>query len=281
MKIFITGANGALGRDMQHVLKSEGIAFVATDLPQLDITDYKASRAMLAKHRPDAILHFAALSDVDACEENKDLATRVNSLGTLGLALAAREIDAKLVYMSTNFVFDGTREKPYKEYDQPRPISEYGRTKYLGECYIKDLCSRYFIVRTSWLFGLNSKTYISSFLVSNAKPASINVICDQFASFTYTKDLAEALCGLIKSDHYGTYHIVNKGIGSWLDLALKAKELMRFKTALEPIKTDELKLPAPRPRYAPLDSTHYEFLFNATMRTWEAGLSAFIKSINS
>lgn len=281
VKVFITGANGALGTDMQGILRQEGITYVATDLPQFDVVDFKATHEILLKHHPDVVLHFAAISNVDECERNKDLAFRVNSLSTLGLAQVTEKLGAKFVYISTNFVFDGQQEKPYHEYDRPRPISEYGRTKYLGECYVKDLCSHYFIVRTSWLFGMNSKTFVSNFLVSPEKPVSINVICDQFASFTYTRDLAEALCRIIKSDHFGTYHIVNKGVGSWLDLALKAKDLMRFKTELEPIKTNELNLPAPRPRYAPLDSTHYEYLFNTTMRSWEDALAAFIKSIRS
>lgn len=280
MKVFISGAHGALGTTMQGLLRTGGINFLATDINQLDIADYKRTHETLLNYRPDVILHFAAISNVDACEENKEHAFRVNTLGTLGLATIAKKIAAKMVYMSTNFVFDGASEEPYYEYSQPHPINEYGRTKLLGERYVKALCDRYFIVRTSCLFGKESKTYIPQFLVSKNKPASINVICDQFASFTYTVDLAEAVFLLIKSENYGTFHIVNKGVGSWLDFALKAKDLMRFKTEINPTKTEELNLRAPRPRYSPLESRNFEFLFSTTMRSWEDALAQFIKSLH-
>jgi len=279
MKVFISGAHGTLGTAMQNVLRAEHINLLATDINQLDIADFKRTNETLLNYRPDVILHFAAISNVDACEENKEHAFRVNTLGTLGLATIAKKIEAKMVYMSTNFVFDGASEEPCQEYSQPHPINEYGRTKLLGEKYVKDICDHCFIVRASWLFGKNSKTYIPKFLASVNKPASISVICDQFASFTYAVDLAEVIFLLIKSENYGTFHIVNKGVGSWLDFALKAKELMKFKTEINPIKTEELQLSAPRPRYSPLDSRNFEFLFNRTMRSWEDALAEFVKSL--
>ena len=279
MKILITGADGALGTALQTVLRRENIQTIATDIKQMDVADFKKTNETLLHHRPDAIIHCAAISNVDECERNKDLAMRVNALGTLGLATISRKINAKLLYLSTNFIFDGTQEEPYGEYAPTNPVSEYGRTKYLGECHVKDACERYFIVRTSWLFGERSKTFISRFLQEKTKPASIDVICDQFASFTYTVDLAEAIVQIIKSDHYGIYHCVNNGCGSWLDFALKAKECMHFSTTLNPVKTEELNLPAPRPRYAPLASNTYQFLFNRSIRTWEDALRAYTKSL--
>jgi len=279
VKIFISGANGALGTDMQNLLRKQSINFYATDINQLDVVDFTKTNETLLNYRPDVILHFAAISNVDACEENKEHTFRVNALSSLGLAIIAKKIGAKILYVSTNFVFDGAEEKSYTEYSHPNPINEYGITKSLGENYVKDICDRYFIVRTSWLFGKNSKTFISKFLVSENKLGSIDVICDQFASFTYTVDLADVILLLIKSENYGIFHIVNKNIGSWLDFALKAKEIMKFKTEIKPIKTEELNLPAPRPRYAPLDSKNFEFLFNKSMRKWEDALAEFIKSI--
>ena len=279
MKIFISGANGALGKSVQNLLRREKINFLSTDIEQLDITDFKKVNSSLLNYRPDIILHFAAMSDVDACEKNKDQAFRVNALGTLGLATIAKKIGAKILYVSTNFVFDGNSEQPYTEYSEPNPINEYGRTKLQGENYVKDICDRYFIVRTSCLFGKHSKTFISKFLVSENKPSSIDVICDQFASFTYIVDLAEAIFLLIKSENYGFFHIVNSGVGSWLDFVLKAKEIMKFKKEIKPIKTEELNLAAPRPRFTPLASKNLEFLFNINMRKWEEALAEFIKSI--
>ena len=279
MKIFISGADGALGTAMQNLLRKEKVNFLAADIKQLDITDFKSANIALLNYRPDVILHFAALSDVDACEKNKDLAFRANALSSLGLAIIAKKLGAKILYVSTNFVFDGDSEQPYFEYSTPNPINEYGRTKLLGEYYMKDICEKYFIARTSWLFGENAKTFLSKFLVSTNKPSSIDVICDQFASFTYVLDLAEAIFLLIKSDNYGIFHIVNSGVGSWLDFALKARGLMKFKTEIMPTKTAELNLPARRPKFSPLASEHLEFLFNKNMRKWEEALAEFIKSI--
>lgn len=279
MKILISGAAGALGTDMQKLLQKHHIQFMATDIKQLDITDYKTTNELLLNYRPTVILHFAALSDVDRCEENTDLALRVNALSTLGLATIARKIDAKMLYVSTNFVFDGTGEQSYYEYSTPNPINHYGATKLLGEQYVRDICNRFFIVRTSWLFGHASKTFVSKFIASTEKPASVHVICDQFASFTYTVDLAEAILMLIKTDNYGIYHLVNRDLGSWLDFALRAKDVMKFATSLNPITTEELNLSARRPRYAPLGSRNYPYLFDKPLRTWKDALAAFIASL--
>jgi dTDP-4-dehydrorhamnose reductase len=279
VKVFITGADGALGTAMQTVLKRENITFHATDIKQLDVADYAAAHAALLNYRPDIILHYAAMSNVDACEQKRELAHRVNALSTMGLATIARKIGAKILYVSTNYVFDGTHERPYSEYSTPHPLNEYGRTKLLGEQYVKDICDRYIVVRTAWLFGHRARNFIPSFIAMIDKPTSIDVICDQFGSFTYTADLAEALFLLIKADAYGTFHIVNAGVGSWLDFALEAREIMRFKTDIKSVETEELQLAAPRPRYAPLESTNYEYLTGRTMPNWEQSLATYIKSL--
>ncbi len=277
MKIFISGAEGALGQEMTRLLRSVKVKFLATDIKQLDITDFKETSKVVLDYHPDVILHFAAVSNVDMCEVEQDLALRVNALSSMGLAIIAKKIGAKMLYTSTNFVFDGNGEEPYSEYSKPNPISAYGKTKLLGERYVRDICERYYIVRTSWLFGKNSKTYISKFVATEKKPGSIDVICDQFASLTYIEHLAEALLRLINSDNYGIYHIVSRGVASWLDFVLRAKKIMRFKTNVRAIKMEELNLPAKRPRFSPLASNNYEFLFSYQMKSWEEALNDFIK----
>ena len=281
MKVFITGADGALGMEMQNILRAEKVNFLATDIKQLDITYYKKTSDSVINYRPDVMLHFAAISDVDECERNKELAYRVNVLGTLGLATLAKKIGAKMLFVSTNFVFDGNTETPYLEHDRPGPISEYGKTKHLGENYIKDLCDKYYIIRTAWLFGNNSKTFVSSFLQAKEKPRYIDVICDQVGSFTYLPDLASAIFLLVKSENFGTYHIVNSGMGTWLDFMLRAKDLLKFNTEIRPVKTEELSLPAPRPRFAALASRNYEFLLERKMRKWDEALADFVKQIHN
>jgi len=264
---------------MQSLLRQENVTHLGVDMQQLDISDFKRLNETIINYKPDIILHFAALSDVDACEREPEMAFRINALATLGIATIARKLNAKLLYTSTNFVFDGNTEKPYYEYDQPNPISEYGKTKYLGEKYIREVNNRFYIVRTSWLFGKNAKTFASRFLQQKEKPRSISVICDQIGSFTYVSDLAEAIFNIIKSENYGTYHIANGDYGTWLDFLLKAKEIMKFNTELIPVKTDELSLPAPRPKFAPLGSKNYEFLFDKKMRPWQNAQVDFIKTL--
>ena len=277
MKIFITGAEGALGKEMTRLLHAEKVKFLATDFKQLDVTDFKKTNKVVMDYNPDVILHFASVNDVDTCEIDQETALRVNALSSMGLALIAKKIGAKMLYTSTNYVFDGEKEESYAEYSEPNPINQYGQTKLLGERYIRDVCDTYFIVRTSWLFGRNSKTYISKFLSTEKKPGSIDVICDQFASLTYIEHLAEAILRLIKSEYYGIYHIVNRGAASWLDFVLRAKKIMRFRTTIRAIKTEELSLQAKRPRFSPLSSNNYEFLFSSQMKTWEDALNDFIK----
>lgn len=281
MKIFLTGADGALGTEMQNLLHREKISFMPVDVRQFDITDFRKTNEAVLNYRPDIILHFAAVSDVDNCEKDPDLAYRVNALGGLGLSTCARKINAKLLYVSTNFVFDGKNENGYYESDPPNPISVYGRTKLAGENFIRDLTDRFYVVRTAWLFGKNAKTFITKFLTRPEKPPFIDVICDQIGSFTYIPDLAEAIFTLVKSENYGVFHIVNAGAGSWLEFALKAKDLLMFKTDLRPVKTEELNLPAPRPAFGTLLSKNYEFFFEKSMRRWEMALADFVKEIQS
>jgi dTDP-4-dehydrorhamnose reductase len=281
MKIFVTGADGALGSEMQNLLRREKISFMPADIKQFDITDFRKTNESVLSYHPDIILHFAAISDVDQCENDPDLAYRVNALSCLGLATIARKINAKILYTSTNYVFDGKKETGYYEGDSAQPISAYGRSKLAGENFIRDLVEHFFIVRTAWLFGKNSKTFITRFLANPEKPPAIDVICDQVGSFTYIPDLAEAIFTLIKSENYGVFHLVNQGSASWLEFTLRAKDHLMFKTEIQPVKTEELNLPAPRPAFGYLLSRHYEFFFEKSMRKWEAALDAFTKELQS
>ena len=281
MKIFLTGADGALGTEMQTLLRREKISFLPIDIRQFDITDFRKTIEAVTNYHPDVILHFAALSDVDACESDPERAYRTNALSALGLATSARRVNAKILFTSSNFVFDGRNETGYYESDPANPISVYGRTKLAGETFIRDLYDRFYIVRTAWLFGKNCKTFISKFLQAREKPLSIDVICDQIGSFTYLPDLCEAIFTLIRTENFGVFHLTNSGCGSWLDFSLKAKDLAKFKTDLRAVKTEELNLAAPRPQFGTLLSRNYEFFFEHSMRPWETALAEFMKELRS
>lgn len=279
MKVFISGADGALGQEMKRLLHQENVEYVGVDIDQLDITDSEKTKEFVLKYHPNVILHFAAVSDVDSCEEDRENALRVNALSCQGLAKIANELDAKMLYTSTNFVFDGNTKKPYTESSQPNPINEYGRTKLLGEKYVEDMCRRHYIVRTSWLFGHKAKTYITKFLTTEEKPDSIDVICDQRASFTYIEDLAQAILLIIRADFYGVFHVVNKGVASWFDFVKRAKDGMKFKTKINPIKLDKLNLAAQRPLFSPLATSVYERRFSCRLASWEEAQDQFISSL--
>jgi dTDP-4-dehydrorhamnose reductase len=281
MKIFISGADGALGREMTELLVRQEVDHLATDMDELDVTDFRKTHDVLVRYQPDVILHFAAISDVDKCEEDPETALRVNALSSLGFGIIATKINAKLLYTSTNFVFNGNDKTPYTEYSTPHPINTYGRTKLLGENYVKDTCPRHFIIRTSWLFGKYSRNFISRFLNSEEKPESLNAVCDRCASFTYTEDLAKALLVVIKSESYGIFHIVNQGEGSFMDFLLSAKNMMKFNTKISPIKAETLHLSAPRPKYAPLASHNFEVQFRQKMRDWPDALAEFAGTLSS
>jgi dTDP-4-dehydrorhamnose reductase len=279
MKIFVSGADGALGQEMTGLLHKEHIEHIGTDIKQLDITESGKTREFLLKHRPDVILHFAAVSDVDSCEDDRDFALRVNALSCQNLAQIANEIKAKMLFTSTNFVFDGNTREPYTESSQPNPVNEYGRTKLLGEKYTMDICQRHFIVRTSWLFGQNAKTYITKFLAMRGKPGSIRVISDQYGSFTYIKHLSKAILRITRSEDYGLYHVANNGISSWFDFVERAKKSIKFKTEIVPVKLHELNLRAKRPLFSPLDSGKYERQFSSQMASWEEAQDDFIRGL--
>ncbi len=280
MRIFISGAAGALGQEMAGFLSRQGVDHLATDINDLDVTDFKKTHDMLVDYNPDVILHFAAKSDVDNCEEDPETALRVNALSSLGFGIIANKINAKLLYTSTNFVFDGNTKSPYEEHSDPNPINTYGRTKLLGENYILDTCARSFIVRTSWLFGKYSRNFISRFLNSETKPSALDAVYDRCASFTYTVDLAKALFQVIQTDSFGIFHIVNSGEGSFMDFLCRAKEILKFQTEIHPIKADDLHLPATRPLYSPLASQRYEDLTGQGMRDWRDAITDFCGSLS-
>ena len=279
MKIFISGAAGALGQEMAGFLSNQEVEHLTTDIDDLDVTDFRKTHDMLVSYNPDVILHFAAKSDVDNCEEDPETALRVNALSSLGFGIIAHKINAKLLYTSTNFVFDGNSKNPYTEHGEPNPINTYGRTKLLGEKYILDTCARSYIVRTSWLFGKYSRNFISRFLNSENKPAALDAVFDRCASFTYTVDLAKALFQVIQSDRFGIFHIVNSGEGSFMDFLCRAKEIMKFQTEIRPIKAEDLDLPASRPLYSPLATHKYEDLTGQSVRDWRDALVEFCTTL--
>lgn len=276
MKIGVIGAKGMLGTDFCEYLKTNNIKPIEWDLPEMDITDISRTIKEITRIKPNIILHFAAYSDVDGAEIEKSKAYAVNTLGTWAVALATKEIKAKLLYMSTDYVFDGKKDEYYLESDTPNPINYYGQTKLLGEKLIKDHLSKYFIVRTAWLYGKHGKNFVSTILTKAREQEYLEVVSDQVGSPTYTRDLCEHLDKLINSEHYGTYHLTNSGVCSWYKFACMIIKEAGLTNQILPISSDRINRPAKRPAYSVLKNFNYENLFMESLRPWEQALKDFL-----
>ncbi len=226
MKILVTGVKGQLGYDVTKELHKRGIECLGVDIEDFDITDAESTERFISNYRPDAVIHCSAYTAVDKAEDNRELCMAVNANGPRNIAEACSKLDAKMIYISTDYVFPGQGEKFYEVEDKTGPLSVYGQSKLNGELEVKGLLNKYFIVRISWVFGLNGNNFIKTMLKLSETRDEINVVSDQFGSPTYTADLAPILCDMVVTDQYGTYHATNEGVCSWAELAQEV-----FKTA--------------------------------------------------
>lgn len=270
MKILITGAEGQLGRDLVEVLgkKYELHPF---DL-DLDVTDYQKIMSTVSNIRPDIVIHAAAYTDVDGCELNPDKAYEVNTIGTQNVALACRKSDAIMVYLSTDFVFDGRKKEPYTEFDSPNPLNVYGKSKLAGENYLVTQLRDYFIVRTAWLYGKHGKNFVKTILRLAEEKEELRVVNDQVGSPTYSYDLAKMIRKIIETGLFGIYHVTNAGSCTWYEFARKILELGGRDTKVVPITSKELNRPAPRPAYSVLKNHVLELRGIGKMRGFEEAL---------
>nr|MBC7244773.1 dTDP-4-dehydrorhamnose reductase [Chloroflexota bacterium] len=223
MRIVITGSAGQLGQALQHVLHGEDLFLL--DLPEYDITNYAQVRRAITSFRPQVVIHAAAFTDVDGCELNPETAYRVNALGTQNVALSCQSCDAAMVYISTDYVFDGTKSEPYWEWDRPNPQSVYARSKLAGEYYTQTLLCKFYIVRTAWLYSRTGKNFVKTVLRLADEHDELHFVTDEVGSPTYAPDLAEALHRLIAHPLYGIYHLTNAGVCSRYEWAKAILEL--------------------------------------------------------
>lgn len=253
MKVLVTGAEGQLGRDLARVM-AHSADLLPCGRDRLDVTDADAVFRLIRNEKPDAIIHAAAYTQVDRAESEPDEVFRINALGARNVAAAAAEIGCKLAYVSTDYVFDGTSSRPYREFDRTCPLSVYGHSKLEGERFVQRLNGKSFIVRTSWLYGRGPNNFVGKILLAARAGKPLKVVSDEIGSPTYTEDLAVFLAGLVRTNLYGVYHAANTGSCSRLELARAALDLSGMADVpIEPISSSELRQPAPRPRYSVLD----------------------------
>jgi dTDP-4-dehydrorhamnose reductase len=276
MRIIITGAKGQLGVELMNVL-SHTNPVLGMDLADHDIThplyiDY------ICKFSPNLIIHSAAFTDVDGCETDPQQAYLVNAIGTRNVALACQKSKCAMVYISTDYVFDGKKKEPYHEFDQPNPLSVYGRSKLAGEQYVQTLLDHFYIVRTSWLYGPSGKNFVKTILNLAEKEDRLRVIKDQKGSPTYAPDLALALAHIIREPYYGVYHVTNQGSVSWHGFAKEILRLRGIDKKVEAITTKEFGRPAPRPANSVLQNYILELTGLYQMRPWQEALEEFLSA---
>ncbi len=281
MKILVTGCNGQLGREIVKQLeikktKSEYIEVFKCDKESLDISNFEEVNTYILEKKPDVVINCAAFTNVDLSEDEVDLAYKINSLGSKNLAIASEKVKSKLVYISTDYVFKGDKKTPYKEDDTTNPISVYGKSKLLGEEYTKNFCSRYFIIRTAWLYG-DGNNFVKTMLRLSEGKKEINVVNDQIGSPTSTKDLAVCVLNLINTEYYGTYHGTNNGFCSWYEFAKKIFKIKNIDIKVNPITSDKFLSKVKRPSYSVLDNFMLKLIDLDNFRHWEDALKEYLR----
>lgn len=280
MTILVTGSAGMLGTDVLAVLKGRGHTALGVDIRasdrMLDITDPTAVSAAFHEIRPDAVVHCAAYTNVDGAETDTDIAYRLNALGTWSIAQACRRYGVRLCYVSTDYVFDGTKRQPYHEFDVPHPINAYGETKLAGERAACTACPDTRIVRTAWLYGLNGRAFPGVIIRAAREGRPLRVVADQVGSPTFTVDLAEAIADVLDAPH-GTYHCTNAGQTSWYEFARHALQFANIDpSVVEPIRTRDWPSAACRPRYSVMTSLMCPSVGLSAMRPWENALASYV-----
>lgn len=277
MKVAVTGANGQLGKEIaRQGAKHE---LILTDYDTLDVTDYSAVTAFMKSVRPDAVIHCAAYTNVDGAEADYDGAFRINAVGTQNLAAGCLETAARLVYVSTDYVFDGQTRQSYREFDSVNPQNVYGITKRHGEEIVRQLLGRHYIIRTAWLYGEGSN-FARTMLNLAAKNSTLKVVNDQIGTPTSTVDLARAIYALLATDAYGTYHGTCQGQCSWYDFACEIFRQAGKQVKVLPVTTDEFPRPAKRPAYSVLDNYMLRMTIGDPMRNWQNALADYIGGLD-
>ena len=278
MKILITGSNGMLGHDLINALK-ERHDLIPTTSKTLDITDKRQTIDFIRDNKPDIVINSAAYTDVDGCEENRELAYSVNGEGVRNLALACRDIDCPLVHISTDYVFDGSATEPIREDGEIGPISVYGKSKLEGEEAIQEILDKYFIIRTAWLYGINGRNFPKTMLELAENHPEITVVYDEVGTPTYTPDLAEGISRLIETDYYGIYHLTNSGSCSWCEFARYIFEIAGRDVKVIPVTASEFARPAPRPSYSVLDNNNWIKRGFKPLRSYKDAIKEYIELI--
>ncbi|MFI3200899.1 MAG: dTDP-4-dehydrorhamnose reductase [Eubacteriales bacterium] len=279
-KIMVTGCNGQLGRAInQEVKGKKDICICNTDVDDLDITRLEDVITYVEQEKPDYIINCAAHTAVDACETQEESAYRINAIGPRNLSIAANQVSATMVHISTDYVFSGDDNKKYNEFDQVNPQGVYGKTKLVGENFVKEFAKKYFILRTAWLYG-EGKNFVQTMLRLSETNDTVRVVGDQFGTPTSTKELAKAIIKLLKTREYGTYHATCEGECSWSEFAQEIFKLARKDVKVEAITTEEYNAQTKRPAYSVLENYMFALTTDIKFAHWQEALAEYMEQLN-
>lgn len=281
MRILVTGVKGQLGYDVVNELKKRGHTPIGVDVEEMDITDASAVEKEIKKEPLDAVIHCAAYTAVDAAEDNRELCMQVNAEGTRNIARVCRELDLKMVYISTDYVFDGEGERPWEPDDPREPLNVYGESKYQGELAVEEYLEKYFTVRIAWVFGVNGKNFIKTMLRLAESQKEINVVNDQIGSPTYTYDLAVLLVDMVETEKYGRYHATNEGLCTWYEFAKEIFRQAEVDIRVNPVSSDEFPAKAKRPHNSRMDKRKLVRNGFRPLPPWQDALKRYLEIIRS
>lgn len=284
LSILVTGSNGQLGMSIQEIKEqfTENIVFHFTDANELDISNEKAVRNFFKNKNYDYCINCAAYTAVDNAEDNIDLAYAINADGSKYLAKVCDEYNCIFIHVSTDFVFDGTKEEPYTTLDQPRPLNIYGASKLEGERLIQKVAKKYFIIRTSWVYSEFGNNFVKTMIKLGKEKERLDVVSDQIGSPTYSRDLAHFLLKIIldKNNKYGIYHFSNEGVLSWYDFARAVIKLSNSDTKVFPISSSDYKTKAKRPKFSVMNKDETITVFNIELEPWQNSLKTCVRNLN-
>ena len=278
MRVLVTGVKGQLGYDVMNELAGRGHEGIGVDIQEMDITDAASVEKVITEAAPDAVIHCAVYTAVDAAEDNVDLCRRVNAGGTENIARVCKALNCKMMYISTDYVFNGQGTRPWEPDDKREPLNVYGQTKYEGELAVETL-EKFFLVRIAWVFGVNGKNFIKTMLNLGKTRDHLTVVADQGGSPTYTYDLARLLVDMIETDKYGRYHATNEGLCSWYEFACEIFKQAGMNVTVSPVTSDQYPAKAKRPMNSRMDKSKLDEMGFKRLPSWQDALGRYLKEI--
>ncbi len=279
MRILVTGVKGQLGYDVMNELAKRGHTGIGVDVEEMDITDAEKVEQVIKESEVEAVIHCAAYTAVDAAEDNAELCHKINAEGTENIAKVCKELDLKMIYISTDYVFNGEGTRPWEPDDEREPLNVYGQAKYEGELAVEKYLEKYYIVRIAWVFGVNGKNFIKTMLNLSETHDELSVVNDQIGSPTYTYDLAKLLVDMVETDKYGRYHATNEGLCTWYEFATEIFRQAGKEITVHPVTSEQFPSKAKRPHNSRMSKDKLEANGFDRLPTWQDALNRYLKTI--